>query len=157
MTDPNELADRLEAVLDRLDRLGLAGPTPTPTTAVDPDGYPGVVVSGELVEAAWGNAVVAKLRDHFDQLGIEWMQSGNVVLTSISSGVFRIDYPEAFANSPAVGVVNGDTAATPQLFLGITATEPTHVIFTATTAAGDPFNSPLRVLWIAHGEKVGLA
>ena len=36
-------------------------PTPSPTV-VDPDGYPGHVASGELIESAWGNAVANTLR-----------------------------------------------------------------------------------------------
>ena len=32
--------------------------------AVDPDGFPGIVAANELVESAWGNATVNKLREN---------------------------------------------------------------------------------------------
>jgi hypothetical protein len=52
---------RLEQILDRLERIGMvlsAPPSPDQHAAVGADGYPQTVVSGELIEAAWGNAVV---------------------------------------------------------------------------------------------------
>lgn len=45
---------RLEASIARLEALGLEAPS---TTSVNPDGSPGHVAPGELIESAWGNAV----------------------------------------------------------------------------------------------------
>jgi hypothetical protein len=63
---------RLEAILERLERLGLAPPTPGQQAAVNPDGTPAPVVSGELIESAWGNAVsdsITELRRFHGVLG----------------------------------------------------------------------------------------
>jgi hypothetical protein len=59
-----ETADtaRLRTLVAELDRL-LA--SPAPLAATDPDGFPAHVASGELIESAWGNAVVDRLhRSH---------------------------------------------------------------------------------------------
>jgi hypothetical protein len=56
MTKADERITRLEAVLERLEALGLSGPVVNPAS-INPDGSPGHVAAGELIESAWGNAV----------------------------------------------------------------------------------------------------
>lgn len=56
MTKVDERIDRIEAAIERLEALGLTGPVVSPS-AVNPDGSPGFVAPGELIESAWGNAV----------------------------------------------------------------------------------------------------
>lgn len=57
MTDTDTTLADLEALVDaRLAALGVV-PMAEPRAAVDPNGTPGLVVSGELIESAWGNAV----------------------------------------------------------------------------------------------------
>jgi hypothetical protein len=53
-------AARLRTLVAELDRLIAS---PGPSAAVDPDGTPGHVAAGELIESAWGNAVVDDLDD----------------------------------------------------------------------------------------------
>ena len=49
-------------VIERLERLERQfGPTPGTQAATNPDGTPAAVAAGELIEAAWGNAVVATI------------------------------------------------------------------------------------------------
>lgn len=47
---------RLEEAIGRLEHLGSTQPVPSPL-AVNPDGTPGHVAPGELIESAWGNSV----------------------------------------------------------------------------------------------------
>lgn len=51
---------RWESLVSRLEAL-VPG-APVPLGGVDPDGFPSHVAAGELIESAWGNAVVDKLR-----------------------------------------------------------------------------------------------
>lgn len=61
MTDTRTDLD-LEALIDaRLAAMGLVVPAPSPQVAQDPDGTPGNVASGELIESAWGNAVTSNV------------------------------------------------------------------------------------------------
>lgn len=50
--------DRLELLVSRLEQLGISA---APRAPVDPDGTPGTVATGELIESAWGNSVVANI------------------------------------------------------------------------------------------------
>ena len=54
--------DRLDAIVARLEALGLMPPPAIGLAAVDPDGFPGNVAAGELIESAWGNAVANSMR-----------------------------------------------------------------------------------------------
>lgn len=49
---------RLRALVTQLDQL--LGPAPAPAS-VNPDGTPGPVAAGELIESAWGNAVASTI------------------------------------------------------------------------------------------------
>lgn len=63
----DETIARLEAIVERLqnDIGGVRfGADSEPLTAVGAGGYPGNVVAGELIEAAWGNAVVSSFAQH---------------------------------------------------------------------------------------------
>jgi len=53
--------DRLEALVARLERAGGRSLGPSQRVATNPDGTPGNVVPGELIESAWGNAVADTL------------------------------------------------------------------------------------------------
>jgi len=57
--DETATLDEVRALVARLDQL-LTGAV-TPFAAVNPDGTPGHVAAGELIESAWGNAVVDSL------------------------------------------------------------------------------------------------
>lgn len=61
-------ADRLRTLVAELDRL-LAGPSQL--AATNPDGTPGRVAAGELIESAWGNAV----SDTFGRRPKGWLAS----------------------------------------------------------------------------------
>jgi len=54
--DQTATLDEIRALAARLDQLLATGVTPA--AAVNPDGTPGHVAAGELIESAWGNAVV---------------------------------------------------------------------------------------------------
>lgn len=54
--------DRLAALVTRLERLGVTLGTDA-RVAVNPDGTPGNVATGELIESAWGNAVADRISD----------------------------------------------------------------------------------------------
>jgi hypothetical protein len=54
ITDPDVDRARLRALVDQLDAL--LGPGVDPQLAANPDGTPGNVAAGELIESAWGNA-----------------------------------------------------------------------------------------------------
>jgi hypothetical protein len=79
---------RLEAVLDRLERLGLTAPEVTPAS-VNPNGTPGPVAAGELIESAWGNAVA-------DSISTLWghpvaVRAATGPVTTDASGIFTIN------------------------------------------------------------------
>jgi hypothetical protein len=97
--DTAELTE-MRALIRRFEQL-LA--TPDARAAVDPDGYPGQVAAGELIESAWGNAVVDKLHDlpklngnggSTDRL---LFQSGYVNAMTSAAGAVPVNYGEAFA------------------------------------------------------------
>lgn len=60
MTDQQTI-DRLDALVTRLEALGIPDVEASPRAPVNPDGSPGNVAAGELIESAWGNAVVDTL------------------------------------------------------------------------------------------------
>jgi hypothetical protein len=62
--------DRLRALVAELDRLLAAGPSQL--AAVNPDGTPGHVAANELIESAWGNAVV----DTIERRPKGWLAAG---------------------------------------------------------------------------------
>jgi hypothetical protein len=62
-TKADERIHRLEQVVTRLEALGLSAPVPSPSS-VNPDGTPGHVVAGELIESAWGNATSDSISIH---------------------------------------------------------------------------------------------
>lgn len=57
MTMQDEQLDRLGDLVARLEALGITPPPTAGTASVNPDGSPGHVAPGELIESAWGNAV----------------------------------------------------------------------------------------------------
>jgi hypothetical protein len=60
-TKADERLNRLEGLVDRLEVLIPDAVLPAPTS-VNPDGSPGPVAPGELIESAWGNAVSNELQ-----------------------------------------------------------------------------------------------
>lgn len=154
MTDTDTAVARLEAVLDRLERLGLVPPVPGQTAATDPDGYPAAVVSGELIEAAWGNAVVDKLRNHYEQLANSFVQSGTAVLGASAGNLYQVFFPEPFADNPAVTVINGDIGATVPVVISQYSLAAHTVVFAIHDMTGAPLGGTFRLTWIAHGPKV---
>ena len=55
-TKADERLARIEDAIARLETLGLTTPGTPTTSSVNPDGSPGPVAPGELIESAWGNA-----------------------------------------------------------------------------------------------------
>jgi len=155
MTDSSNAVARLEEVLDRLERLGLVPPAPGQTAAVDPDGYPGRVVSGELIESAWGNAVADKIHDHGAYLYSTFIQAQAAVIAAASAGVFNINFPQPYASPPVVAVMNGD-AGSGALFMGLSVVTTTG--FTVNVKGEAPYGphpGPIRFSWIAVGLMAG--
>lgn len=63
------MLERLDAILTQLEALGVAVPSPTaPETRMDAHGNPGLVAAGELIESAWGNAVVGRVVQRFPNI-----------------------------------------------------------------------------------------
>lgn len=88
MTDTDTtVLDRLDQIVARLEALGLAVPA-VPRAALDPDGTPGHVAAGELIESAWGNAVVDQLDDH-ERLKVD---TGWTALTIVSGITGNLSY-----------------------------------------------------------------
>lgn len=57
MTKQDNTLARLDEIVARLDALGIVAPPSGTPASVNPDGSPGHVAPGELIESAWGNAV----------------------------------------------------------------------------------------------------
>ena len=89
--------DRLEAVLARLEEM--AGPEIDAQVAVNPDGTPGAVASGELIESAWGNATATSIATlmHGPVAWYVTNPAGGVAPTSVSGpwGVGTVGIPAA--------------------------------------------------------------
>lgn len=87
MSSDIDLADRLgrlDAVIARLESL--AGPAmPSPLAATDANGFPGPVAPDELIESAWGNAVVGA----YPSLDIVATNGGNILGEQIV-GTFNV-------------------------------------------------------------------
>lgn len=97
--------DRLEQLVARLERLGIAPTAPPGVEARAP--YPANVTAGELIESAWGNMVVEKLRDlplvignggSTDRL---LLQPASGVQTTTGVGAIAHNWATPFAVPPA--------------------------------------------------------
>ena len=108
MSDTSTL-ERLEAIVARLEKLGLAPAelAVAPLAAVDPDGFPGHVAAGELIESAWGNATVDtlhRLRDEQPMAHISAYTGPPVVLSS-STWVVAQTGPAPSLTKPGVYLI----------------------------------------------------
>jgi hypothetical protein len=62
-TKTDAMMERLDAIVAQLEAL--TGPPGVPTTHLDASGNPGLVAAGELIESAWGNAVVTRVINRY--------------------------------------------------------------------------------------------
>ena len=88
-----EVADlaELRQLVTRLDRL-LAVPSPGPAS-INPDGTPGNVAPGDLIESAWGNAVVYQLG--WATTRVETRGGTAHTITSVQATTMTINVPGA--------------------------------------------------------------
>ena len=109
-TKTDERIARLEAALDRLEALGLTGPAPSPAV-VDPDGYPGGVTAGEIIESAWGNATAATMRKVSPRVVVNGTAANdlllaqghnNIAVNTDVDGNFRITFSPRVLDGPVV-------------------------------------------------------
>ena len=99
--------------------------------AANPDGTPGRVAAGELIEAAWGNAVAdtitngaAGLKYRTDNLwtwaGQEVQAVTSTVMTDVN-GQTQVNFPHAFAgNAVGVSIINNNPTDGPFIYTIVT-------------------------------------
>ena len=109
MTATDTNLDRLEAVVARLERLGIAAPTLAPEPALVPGvTFPANVAPGELIESAWGNAVVTSLQQIDFYLANRFpyrIEAGKTAVNTNSSGQANMVLPvtaESYVSFAAV-------------------------------------------------------
>lgn len=136
---------------------------PVATAAVDPDGYPGAVAAGELVQSAWGNATVNTLRKvsttwclnaGATQYDLPLIQGSNraVVGTDVASN-FRITFPLSYSAPPIVMILNAFMAF-PNFHFTTNIVSAIDVVIQVRRPDGSTFASnSLEVSWLAIGRR----
>jgi hypothetical protein len=74
-TRTDTILERLDAITAQLDALESHPPAPA-TQLVDPYGNPAMVAAGDLIEAAWGNAVAGRVAHRFPTSAALFATSG---------------------------------------------------------------------------------
>ena len=148
MSDADLLA-RIEALEAR------DSPEISPQVAVNPDGTPGTVAAGELIESAWGNAVSNTVGLLWDRL----VQGGIVGITTDTNSCFRITYPTPFANaSVGLSIIlysPGGAAVARYIQVAVVQLDPAFVIARAFDYNGAPFpnGTTANVTWVGVGTR----
>ena len=131
--------------------------------SVNPDGTPGAVASGELIESAWGNAVANTMQaiklpntiaGNGNPLGYLRVETGQVATVLDANGNVLVTYPGgAFASLYTVVVTNTKypDAHVPSA-VSITATGFTLSVKLTTTGAAAA-NAAISVNYIAIGRR----
>lgn len=127
--------------------------------AVDPDGYPSHVASGELIESAWGNATVDVLQSLRYWRSINGLageghlsiQGAFGTFNTDATGQATINFPQAFAAQPVALVSSQSASESYTLYItGLTALG----MFVAARRLGDGsvvVNGQVSVSWLAVG------
>ena len=149
MTDTAELVERLEGVVARLEAAGLiAPPGPAPLAAVNPDGTPGNVAAGELIESAWGNAVADTIGQH--QARFLRFQGSSALVTTDASGAGVVNFLYPFPALPVIAVTQSFSTGAFGVTFTIYGVNVNGFTFIATTGTGAIYASAqVGVNWIA--------
>jgi len=118
-----------------------------PAAAVDPDGYPSHVAAGELIESAWGNAVVDTLR------GLGVRRARIVSTTTDGTGAVWIPFDTPFPTAvDAVTVVDYSPAGYGAIVIRLTQANVNGFGFLALNPAGGVYAAlAMQISYIAVG------
>lgn len=162
--------DRLAALVDRLEALGLAPPT-IAAAAINPDGTPGLVAPDELIESTWGNAVANSFTNvkipnaiNVAAAGSSWSNDllGKLSMlaseqgVTVSAGDGTVTFPGApqpvFATRPVVIATNINPTAL-GIIIGVYSVTTTNFRFRAVQSDGTNATGTVGIAWVAIGRR----
>jgi hypothetical protein len=150
MTVTESTTAELRALVHRLEHL-LAGPDAR--AATDLDGYPAHVAPGELIESAWGNAVVDTLQYHKRTAGtwVTWGGAETVLTDAGGHFVCPLKPPLDITLAGPIALTAVCANEIYGIWLAVGNITLTQWNATAYNAAGTTNNYSFPVMWTAVG------
>jgi hypothetical protein len=152
--------DRLELLVNRLERLGVNPPGVNPA-AVNADGSPGHVAPGELIESAWGNSVADTFQNWTWQTivnganhghGANLFQARVLQLTTDANGDAAVSFNAAFFGQPGGPIICNAEPSFDHIHTLRSITPAGFVVHVRNYAGVVAANSPTVIAYIAFGQ-----